>query len=287
HSPGRRNGPDKLRYPWQMWLDGIFMGSPFLAHYGKMFEEPAMFDDVANQIILMDKHAYDPKTGLHYHAWDEKREQPWADKKTGQSPNFWGRAEGWYAMALVDSLDFFSPAHPEVDHINDILRRVAAGIARWQDPKSGLWWQVLNEGDREGNYLEATASTMFVYALAKGINRGYLPRETYLPVVTKGYAGIIRDLIEKEDNGLISLTQCCSVAGLGYTNSRPRARRFVRLLRHRADRGQRPERRGAVHPRRPGSAGTAFHEGIEADRARLGRLRAAARAHPGAGVSRA
>ncbi len=214
----------KLRYPWQMWLDGIFMGSPFLAHYGKMFEEPAMFDDVANQIILMDRHAYDSKTGLHYHAWDEKREQPWADKETGQSPNFWGRAEGWYAMALVDSLDFFSPTHPEVDHINDILRRVADGITRWQDPDSGLWWQVMNEGDREGNYLEATASSMFVYALAKGINRGYLPRETYLPVVTKGYAGIIRELIRKEDNGLVSLTQCCSVAGLGYTNSAGRAR---------------------------------------------------------------
>ncbi len=215
----------KLRYPHQMWLDGLFMASPFLAHYGQVFEEPAMFDEVAKQISLMDKHAYDPKTGLHYHAWDEKREQSWADKRTGQSPNFWSRAIGWYGMALVDSLDFFSPTHPEVEHINEILRRVADGIVRWQDPKSGLWWQVTDQGAREGNYLEGTASSMFVYVLAKGINRGYLPRETYLPALLKGYEGLLRDLIKPEgDTGRISLSQCCAVAGLGYTNSKGMAR---------------------------------------------------------------
>ena len=214
----------KLRYPHQMWLDGIFMASPFLAHYAQVFEEPALFDDVAKQILLMDRHAYDSKTGLHYHAWDEKRQQPWADPETGQSPNFWSRAIGWYAMALVDSLDFFSPTHPEVEEINAVLRRVADGIVRWQDPGTGLWWQVTDQGDREGNYREATASSMFVYALAKGINRGYLPRDTYLEAARKGYEGIIRDLIRKDAGDLISLTQCCEVAGLGYTNSAGRVR---------------------------------------------------------------
>ena len=97
----------KLRYPDQMWLDGLFMASPFLAHYGKVFEEPAAFDDVAKQLLLMDKVGYDAKSGLYYHAWDAKRVQPWANKQTGQSPHFWGRALGWYAMALVDSLDFY------------------------------------------------------------------------------------------------------------------------------------------------------------------------------------
>jgi unsaturated rhamnogalacturonyl hydrolase len=214
----------KLRYPHQMWLDGLFMASPFLAHYGKIFEEPAMFDDVAKQILLMDRHGFDAKTGLHYHAWDEKREQPWANKQTGQSPNFWSRAIGWYAMSIVDSLDFFSPTHPEVDHINEVLRRTADGIVRWQDPQTGLWWQVTDQGNREGNYLEATSSSMFVYALAKGINRGYLPREKYLPAVLKAYEGIIRDLIRTEADGKVSLTRCCEVAGLGYTNAAGRAR---------------------------------------------------------------
>lgn len=214
----------KLRYPYQMWLDGLFMGSPFLAHYGKIFEEPAAFDDVAKQITLMDKHGYDPKTGLYYHAYDEKRAQPWANKETGQSPHFWGRAVGWWAMSLVDSLDFFSPTHPEVEHINEILRRTADGIVRWQDPKSGLWWQVMDQGDREGNYLEATCSSMFVYALAKGVNRGYLPREKYLPTILKAYEGLIRDLVRTEADGKVTLTQCCEVAGLGYTTSKGRPR---------------------------------------------------------------
>ena len=214
----------KQRYPNQMWLDGLFMASPFLAQYGKVFEDPTAFDDAAKQILLMDRHGYDPKSGLYYHAWDEKRTQPWANKTTGQSPNFWGRAVGWYAMAIVDSLDFFSPTHPEVEHINEVLRRVADGVVRWQDPASGLWWQVMDQGNRKGNYLEATGSSMFVYALAKGINRGYLSREKYLPAVLKGYEGLIHEVIRRDDDGRVNLTHCCEVAGLGYTNSKGRAR---------------------------------------------------------------
>ncbi len=214
----------KQRYPYQMWLDGLFMAAPFLAQYGQVFAEPALFDEAARQLVLMDAHAYDSKSGLHYHAWDEKRAQPWADKTTGCSPNFWGRAEGWYAMALVDTLDFLPPTHPEVEQVNAILRRVADGIVRWQDPETGLWWQVLDQGKREGNYLEATASSMFVYALAKGINRGYLSREQYLPAVRKGYAGIIRELIRTDADGSVKLTRCCEVAGLGYTTSKGRPR---------------------------------------------------------------
>ncbi len=214
----------KLRYPNQMWLDGLFMASPFLANYGKTFQEPAAFDEVAKQILLMDQHGYDAKTGLYYHAWDETRSRPWANKQTGQSPNFWGRAVGWYGMAIVDSLDFFSPTHPQVEHINEILRKVADGLVRWQDPQTGLWWQVLDQGSRPGNYLEATASSMFVYTLAKGINRGYLPREKYLPAVLKGYEGIVRDLIRQNADDSISLTRCCEVAGLDYTTAKGKPR---------------------------------------------------------------
>ncbi|WP_438480309.1 glycoside hydrolase family 88 protein [Oleiharenicola lentus] len=213
----------KLRYPNQMWLDGLFMASPFLAHYSVLFQDPAGLDEAAKQILLMDKHGYDAKNGLYRHAWSEPRDRDWADKKTGQSPNVWGRAVGWYAMAVVDSLEFFPPTHPEVEHVNEILRKIADGIVRWQDPKSGLWWQVMDQGDRKGNYLESTASSMFVYALAKGINRGFLSREKYLPAVIKGYEGIVRDFIRKEHDEKISLTQCCEVAGLDFTSKgRPR-----------------------------------------------------------------
>jgi unsaturated rhamnogalacturonyl hydrolase len=214
----------KQRYPSQMWLDGLFMAAPFLAHYGQVFHEPAALDEAARQIVLMDRHAYDAKTGLHYHAWDEKHAQPWANKATGCSPHFWGRAEGWYAMALVDCLDFLPPTHPELDDVQSILGRTADGIARWQDASTGVWWQILDQGDRPGNYREATASCMFVYALAKAVNRGYLPRKKYLPVIERGYAGLIREFIRRDADDRFSLTHCCSVAGLGYTNSAGRAR---------------------------------------------------------------
>lgn len=214
----------KLRYPNQMWLDGLFMASPFLAHYGKLFEDPTMFDEVAKQILLMDKHGYDAEKGLWYHAWSEPRDRAWANPKTGQSPNFWGRAVGWYAMAVVDSLDFFPPTHPDVDHIGEVMRKIADGIVRYQDPKTGLWWQVMDQPNREGNYQESTASAMFVYSLAKGINRGYLSREKYLPAVLKGYEGILRDFIRQDADNTISLTRCCQVAGLDYTTSKGRPR---------------------------------------------------------------
>ena len=219
----------KKRYPGQMWLDGLFMASPFLAHYGQAFGERALFDEVAKQIILMDKHAFDPASGLHFHAWDEARQQPWANKETGDSPGFWSRAGGWYAMAIVDTLEYLPADHPELPKIHEIMNRVAAGVARWQDPATGLWWQVTDQGPRQGNYLEGTASSMFVYALAKGINQGVLPREKYLPVVLKGYEGIIRDLIRTEADGTISLTRCCEVAGLGGMgkNGHPRDGSFA------------------------------------------------------------
>ena len=214
----------KQRYPFQMWLDGLFMGTTFYAQYGQVFQEPAAFDDAVKQILLMDQHAYDPKTGLHYHAWDEKRVQGWADKTTGTSPNFWGRAEGWYAMALVDCLDYFPPTQPHVEEVGEVLRRVADGLVRWQDAGTGLWWQVLDQGGRQGNYLESTASCMFVYSLAKGINRGYLSREKYLPAVLKGYEGILRDFIRQNADGSLDLTRCCEVAGLGFLTAKGKPR---------------------------------------------------------------
>ena len=214
----------KQRYPFQMWLDGLYMASPFLAHYGKLFQEPAAFDEVVKQILLMDQHAYDPKSGLFFHGWDEKRAQGWADPVTGRSASFWGRAIGWYAMALVDSLDHLPPTHVGVESVNDVLRRLADGVVRYQDPESGLWWQVVDQGGRKGNYQETSASAMFVYAMAKGINRGYLSREKYLPAVLKGYEALVRDCIRKDEAGAIHLTGVCEVAGLGFTSRSGRPR---------------------------------------------------------------
>ena len=208
----------KQRYTNQMWLDGSYMSAPFYAQCAQLFSAPAGFDDVAKQIHLIDEHTYDANTGLNYHGWDAAKIQPWANPATGCSSNFWGRAEGWYAMALVDVLDFMPTNHPARAQIIATLQKTAAGILKWQDAKTGLWWQVLDQGDRKGNYLEATASTMFVYALAKGVNHGYLSRD-YVPAIQKGYAGIINNLIKPDGEKSWTLTQCCQVAGLGGSPS--------------------------------------------------------------------
>jgi unsaturated rhamnogalacturonyl hydrolase len=205
----------KQRYPHQMWLDGLYMGSPFYAEYAKLFNEPtASFDEVAKQIRLVAAHTHEPKSGLFYHGWDETKEQTWADKTTGASSNFWGRAIGWYAMALVDVLDYFPKDHPARPEIIATLKKLCDGVVKHQDPASGLWWQVMDQGGRPGNYLEASASSMFVYAMAKGVNQGYLSCD-YVPAIVKGYKGIIDKLIKTNADGSVSLTQCCSVAGLG------------------------------------------------------------------------
>ncbi|WP_114784278.1 glycoside hydrolase family 88/105 protein [Botryobacter ruber] len=205
----------KLRYPWQMWLDGAYMSSPFLAQYGQTFGDKEAFDDVANQLILLEKHTRDAKTGLLYHGWDESRLQPWANRQTGTSPNFWGRAMGWYAMALVDALDYFPQDHPKRNDIIAILQRLAPALQKYQDPKTGLWYQVVDQGNRQGNYLEASASSMFVYALAKGANKGYLDK-SFRQVAEKGYKGLVDNLVKvNKADGEVNLTQVCAVAGLG------------------------------------------------------------------------
>ena len=205
----------KQRYTNQMWLDGLYMGAPFYAECAQRFKGPVSdFDDVAKQIRLVAAHTYDPATGLFYHAWDDSRQQPWSNKDTGTSSNFWGRAVGWYAMALVDVLDYFPTNHPARAEIIATFQKLCGGVVKYQDPKTGLWYQVLDQGDRQGNYLEATASSMFVYAMAKGMNHGYLPGD-YVPVIEKGYRGILDHLIKYDGSRKWSLTQCCSVAGLG------------------------------------------------------------------------
>lgn len=206
----------KKRYPYQMWLDGLFMAEPFSAEYSLLFNHPAHFDDIAKQFALIEKYAVDSKTGLVYHGYDESKEQKWADPKTGLSPHFWSRAIGWYAMALVDVLDYFPQNHPERANLIKYLQRLAPALIKYQDAKSGVWYQMTSQGTRAGNYFEASGSCMFVYALAKGVRMGYLPK-TFLASAQKGYAGILKEFVEEEANGTLSLKKTVSVGGLGGT----------------------------------------------------------------------
>ena len=203
----------KKIYPNQMWLDGLYMGEPFYAQYTATFENGKNLDDVAKQFEQIQLHATDPKTGLLYHGWDESKAMPWADKVTGNSPNFWSRALGWYAMALVDALDYFPKDHPKQKELVGYLNNVAAALAKYQD-KSGLWYQVTDKVGKEGNYLEASGSSMFAYAFAKGANKGYLPSK-YKKLANKAFDGLTKELIKVDADGSITLTQACQVAGLG------------------------------------------------------------------------
>jgi unsaturated rhamnogalacturonyl hydrolase len=205
----------KQIYPHQMWLDGLYMASPFLARYAAKFHEPALLREVARQIAWMERHARDPKTGLLYHGWDESGQSRWANPKTGTSPTFWGRAMGWYAMALVDVLELMPAAEPERAEVMAVLERLAAAVAKVQDPDTGVWWQVLDAPKRAKNYRESSASAMFVYALSKGVRNGWLDRKRYASVVERGYAGMLRQFVEVDSSGLLSLTNVCPSAGLG------------------------------------------------------------------------
>lgn len=204
----------KKIYPYQMWLDGLYMGQPFYAEYAKLFHQDTAFNDITRQFILMERHARDAKTGLLYHGWDETRQQGWADKTTGLSPNFWGRALGWFGMAMVDALDHFPEQHPGRDSIIGILNRFAKAVTAVQDTRSGLWYDIVDKQTMPKNYREASASCMLVYTLAKGVRKGYLSA-SYLHNALKGYQGIVATFIETDAKGQTNLKGTVAVSGLG------------------------------------------------------------------------
>lgn len=190
------------------------MGSPFYAQYGLLFNEPEVFDDVVNQFLLIDKYLKDEETGLYYHAWDEKKQMFWADKETGLSQCFWSRGLGWYTMAIVDILDYLPHSHSGREKMIAILQGLAETLTKYQDPKTGLWWQVLDQGGCEGNYLEASGSAMFVYGLAKGVRMNYINKK-YIEPTKKGFTGLIKHLVIKDSGDNYNLVRICRSAGLG------------------------------------------------------------------------
>ena len=204
----------KKIYPYQMWLDGLYMAESFYAEWAATYNEPAAFDDIAHQFIEMEKHARDTKTGLLYHGWDESKQQKWANPQTGLSPHFWARAMAWYGMALVDVLENFPDANKNKDSIKAILKRFADAIQKVQDPATGLWYDIINLPTAKGNYFEASASSMFVCAITKAVRLGFLP-VPYLTISKKGYDGILKKFVITDVNGQTNLNGTVSVSGLG------------------------------------------------------------------------
>jgi unsaturated rhamnogalacturonyl hydrolase len=166
----------------------------------------------------MEKHARDEKTGLLFHGWDESKQQKWADPQTGRSPALWGRAMGWYAMGLVETLDYVPIDHPRRRELIAILQRLAEAIVKVQDAKSGVWWQVVDQPNRDGNYLEASVSTMFAFSLLKASRLGYIDAK-YADAGRRAYRGILKEFVDGD-----SIRHVCQVAGLGGDPEKERYR---------------------------------------------------------------
>lgn len=213
-------------YPNQMWLDGLYMASPFYAHYAAVYEQStnstASVNDIVTQFELTHTNCANAnagQAGLLKHGYDESRVAVWADDATGASPEVWDRALGWYVMALVDVLDFLPAGGKQAASLQSILKESAAAIKAAVDSAggSGLWWLVMSQPGKEGNYIESSGAAMFVYALLKGIRLGYLDSGVYLEVATKAYQEIVQRFVGVGADGGVDWSGTVSVGSLkGY-----------------------------------------------------------------------
>lgn len=210
----------RATYPNQLWLDGVFMGMPFLAQYASLYEsgeqQHESFKEAVHEFVIARNHLRDPQTGLYYHAWDESKQAAWANKENGRAAQFWARGIGWYAMALVDVLDFLPEAENELRQtLRDIITELAADLVRYQDAETGTWWQIMDKPGEVANYRESSASAMFSYFYAKAVRKGYLP-EQYRDIAIKSYQGLVNEFITLHPDGRVSMNDQCLVAGLGF-----------------------------------------------------------------------
>ena len=213
----------KKAYPHQMWLDGLYMAEPFKAEYLTRFasEEVAAhgWEDIIHQFVLVAEKTYDPTTGLFRHAWDSSKEMFWCDKNSGQSQHAWLRAMGWYTVAIVEVLDYMPEDVEGRSKLIAILNHIYKTIPAYADPESGMWYQVMDCPTRKGNYQESTGSIMLTYAMLKGARKGYLPEE----FTAKGaqlYEKFVERFMRENEDGTISMTDCCAVGGLGGKKNR-------------------------------------------------------------------
>jgi unsaturated rhamnogalacturonyl hydrolase len=204
----------KKIYPNQVWLDGLYMCGPFYAACALEFGRPEYFDDICAQVLNAQEVMKDPKTGLYFHAWDESKAMGWANPATGLSPHVWGRAVGWLSMALVDILDILPEDHRDRAALVSMFTDLGTALVRAQD-RSGLWWQVMDRPGEAGNYLETSASSMFAYALLKGMRMGYLSQSDSAATASRALDALIERAVTFDKDGRFHLGGICKVAGLG------------------------------------------------------------------------
>lgn len=207
-------------YPDQVWLDGLYMAQPFYMEYETRFNNKEHYNDILNQFRNVRRFLFDSDKGLYYHGYDDAKIQPWADKKTGRSSNFWLRSMGWLLMALVDTADAMSPEiYEQYREYGDMLREALRGILRFRDDKTGLFLQVIDRPDLEGNYAETSGSAMIAYTVMKACRLGIISSEKYAHIGADIFASLEKHKL-KEQNGSVSLCDICLVAGLGPGDKR-------------------------------------------------------------------
>jgi unsaturated rhamnogalacturonyl hydrolase len=201
-------------YPYQMWLDGIYMADVFAVRYGAKFGEPKLFDEAVHQITLIHRHTHDPRTGLYFHGWDESKTRPWADKVTGTSPEIWARAVGWYAMAMVDVVDALPKDHPGREQVLPLFRDLCAALLKVQDRDTAGWYQIMDKPTGPKNYIESSSSLMFAYAFLRGAQGGYLPPE-YREHGRRALRGMLNHKIDVKPDGTMDIRDTVIVGTLG------------------------------------------------------------------------
>jgi unsaturated rhamnogalacturonyl hydrolase len=209
----------------QLWLDGMYMSMPFLVRYGAALNDRQYAcNEAVKQLLIYARHLNDPVTGLLFHAYDESGKQPWSDPITHHSPSKWCRAIGWYGMALIEVLEILPHRDPQRTDLIKLVRQLAIAYEKYQDPASGLWYQVVDQADTPGNWLETSSSSMYTYTLSRAVERGYISRR-FTRVVEKGYAGVLTQLSHDED-GLAHIANICegtNVGDLAFYLARPKS----------------------------------------------------------------
>lgn len=204
----------KLIYPHQVWLDGLFMAQPFYTRYETLRNQQKNYDDILNHFKVVRKHMYSEQDQLYYHGYDASKTAFWADKKTGLSKNFWLRATGWYVVSIVDVIDYLDISYPaRKDFFFPLLKEAIDGLLTYQDKKSNLFYQVINQPNEPKNYLESSGSALIAYAILKGVRLGALDL-SYQAIGQAIFNGIV-DMYISDNDGDLNMKGICLVSGLG------------------------------------------------------------------------
>lgn len=199
----------------QIWLDSLYMMGPLSAQYARQYNRPEFLEYAVQHAHTIFDKTKDPSTGLLYHAWDANKEMEWANPDTGLSPEFWGRSIGWVPVAMLDIMEEMDASSPDYTKLSSLLKELLISICKYQS-EDGRWYQVVNKGEVDGNWLENSCSCLYTTAICRAVQKGILD-DTYLAKARKGYEGVINSLTFEGDDLLVS--NICIGTGVGdYTH---------------------------------------------------------------------